>query len=268
MKKILSTGILIAIISLMMLVIPASTMKGHAVLTGTVCIAQSTTATACPSAPLNFAASASSSLTVTIFIQGSDALNGVDMSVMTDPTILNPTATSFCTGSTYCNSPPVTSIVAASPLVLIDCINGAPVANSGGSCNSYDGSGIASIGILNLGGGCVVTPCTGLIFTVTYHVIATTPAAIDVLVDNTNCMGQSVSSANDCILVSNGAAVDPETALVGAPVNGVMDANALATVNSVTRDDTTTAVSCSPASIAPAATSTCTATVTDTTTPS
>src|SRR6266487_3637345 len=167
--KILNKLPILALLSIFLAAMAVSSIPNtHAVLTGTVCGFNFNTATACPAAPTNIVAAAGTNITVTFFIQGSDALNGVDMSVQSNPAILNPLLTSFCTG-------------------------------------------------------------------------------------------QSITGTNDCILVTNGPAVEPEVTIAGASVGGTADPNAMVTVNNVVKDNTSTTVSCSPATIVPTGTSTCTA---------
>jgi PKD domain/Bacterial Ig-like domain (group 3) len=257
MKKILRIRLLLTIISLILVAIPIAALpRANAVFTGEVCILASSTATSCGTTPPNFTPATGTSLTVSFFIQGSDALNGIKMSVKTDNTILNPTAISS-----------VGTVVPPPQITLVDCINGVPVAGSGASCQAgIDGVGVASLGILSLGGA-TIAPTTGMMFSVTYSVLSNSPAAIDVLAVS-GCAGGSVTGTNDCVLISDGAAVVPETALVGATVNGVTDANALATVNNVFGiDPSTTSVACNPNIVSIGKPSTCTATVTDTTAP-
>ena len=258
MRKIQRTRILLAIISLIIVTIPVATLpKTHAVLTGEICILASATATSCGTTPPNFKPAAGTPMTVSIFIQGSDALGGSKISIVTDPTKLNPTAISS-----------VGTVVPVPGITLVDCINGVPVPLSGGTCQAgIDGNGVASLGILSLGA-TTIAPTTGLLFTVTYNVLSTSPAAIDVLVV-AGCVGGSVTGTDDCVLITAGAAVDPETLLVGATVNGVADVNALATSNNVfvSFDPTTTSVACTPSTVSISKTSTCTAAVTDTTIP-
>ncbi|HVH14708.1 MAG TPA: hypothetical protein VNA15_03195, partial [Candidatus Angelobacter sp.] len=231
MKKIFVMSLLFTIT--LLLAARIDTFPVHGQLTGTVCVVSSTSATSCPSAPPSFFDSSSRNLTVALFISGSNAMGGAKVSVVTNPMILNPTAISF-----------VGTVVPA-PIVLVDCINGVPVAGSGGSCQAgIDGSGVASLGILSLGRN-TIAPTTGLLFTVTFNVLSTTQTGIDVLV-NSGCAGNSITGTNDCILITAGAFVDPEKALVGALVNGVTDPNALATTSAAPAGTTATSVNCSP----------------------
>ena len=184
---------------------PHNAMLAHGALVGTVCIAPQGVSK-CPSSPVIIPGPASGSLTISVFINSSDSFGGISVSVVTDPTILNPTSISD-TGTA----------VPGSLLTLIDCVNGAPQAGAG--CNPYDGVGIASLGISSLGT-LTVPPTTGLLFTITYNILAiTTGTPISFLTDSANCAGQSVANTNDCLLITAGAATIPENAQTATFVN-------------------------------------------------
>src|SRR5260370_6866307 len=90
-------------------------------------------------------------VSVPINIQGSDALNGFDIQVLADPTIL--------TGASVI----LTSSILTSPNIVIECINGILVAGS--TCAPPDANGVGPLG--------VATPASppaasALRFTITY----------------------------------------------------------------------------------------------------
>jgi len=136
-----------------------------------------------------------STVSVPINIAGSDALNGFDVQVFADPTILSATSVS------------VTGSVLASPTIVIECINGILVAGS--TCAPQDGNGVVHLGAAHIGS-LTVAPTSGLLFTINYNVVgntAGTPISF-----NTGCAGTSVSG--DCVTVSNGSPTAvPETDL-------------------------------------------------------
>lgn len=170
--------------------------------TGVVCI-NAAGSTGCPASSLHIPGQAAgTTLTVAVNIAGSDGLSGVSVSVLTDPTILNPVSISS-TGT----------VVPGSTLTLTDCVNGVP--QSGAQCTSgVDGVGVASLGILSLGG-TTIAPTTGHLFSVTYNVLAASPlTTIGFQSSATSCSGQSVTGTTDCVLITSGAAVLSETAEV------------------------------------------------------
>src|SRR5215467_10654882 len=76
---------------LALLVLPASILPGHAFITGTVCIADSSSNN-CPSSLPAFTGATGSQLTVAINVQGSDSLFGFEIRVKTDTSVLNPSS--------------------------------------------------------------------------------------------------------------------------------------------------------------------------------
>src|SRR5207249_8486011 len=100
--------------------------------TGLVCITASTTATNCPGSPPTIAnLAAGSTLTIGVFIQGSDPMGGFDIYVKTDNTVLSPTAAVF-------------GPLIAHPSLSIRCINGI---NVEGSCTlgTANGPGVVEM---------------------------------------------------------------------------------------------------------------------------
>src|SRR5438094_4791538 len=62
---------------------------GQAQLTGLVCLAPAG-ATACPAPPVTIGGLVGAQLTVNVVIQGSDSINGFDITLKTDHTVLKP----------------------------------------------------------------------------------------------------------------------------------------------------------------------------------
>lgn len=126
---------------------------------------------------------APATVSVPINIVGSDPLNGFDIQVVADPTILS--ASSVTLGS-----------VLASPSIVIECINGILVVGS--TCAPQDANGVVHLGAAQIGS---LTSASGVLFTINYNVVgntAGTPISF-----NTGCSGTSV--AGDCVTISNGS---------------------------------------------------------------
>src|SRR2546427_148984 len=141
--------------------------RAHA-LTGTVCITASATAPSCPaSAPSLGPITPGQNFTVGVFVQASDAMGGFDIYVQADNTFVNPRTAAL---GTLIAGPSLTSI----------CVNGSSAPPAGtGSCtvNSANGPGVVEVTTLESSGGneCGgIGPCSGMAFTVTYHLVAST----------------------------------------------------------------------------------------------
>src|SRR5260370_41718214 len=86
-RLLLSIPLLLASLFLASHAVPSA----HAQFTGKVCITDSTTATSCPtSAPVLGPFTAGQTFTVGVFIQGSDAMGGLDIYVKSDPPFVTP----------------------------------------------------------------------------------------------------------------------------------------------------------------------------------
>src|SRR5207244_11303568 len=102
---------------------------------------------------------AGSIFSVGVFIQGSDAMGGFDIYVRSDPAYARPINASL-------------GNLIADPLLTSICVNGS---NQTGDCtvNSANGPGVVEVttidanGVNECGG---VSPCSGMAFTITYHV--------------------------------------------------------------------------------------------------
>jgi hypothetical protein len=122
-------------------------------------------------------------VSVPINIAGSDPLNGFDIQVLADPTILSGASVSL-----------VGSVI-TSPTIVIECINGILVAGS--TCAPQDGAGVVHLAAAHVGS---LTAGNGLLFTINYNIVgssAGTPISF-----NTGCSGTSV--LGDCVTISNG----------------------------------------------------------------
>ena len=193
----------------LVLLFPTSTPNAHAFITGTVCIADPSISN-CPSSPPTFTGSTGSQLTVAVNVQGSDNIQGFDIHVKTDPSVLNPTSFSVA-GDVLSNYP------GSFGVFFFGCINNTPVNGGNGCSSAVDGPGIVRVVATGLGGSGTVVPTTGLLFTITYNVVnggssasigyPTAPAG------TVGCDPSSVSGTTTCIQVVNNAGVKiPENA--------------------------------------------------------
>ena len=169
---------------------------------GTVCIGPDLPAqTACPASTIAFTGPVttgpSTQLRVQVFLSGSSPMNGADVVLFANPTVLNPvgvdlTGTLFPTGFT----------------ILAECINGALIAGS--SCNAVtDVAGTIHVSIVGFSGALSPSGETGLIFTAIFDIVgASTSTTIGFQTNanlpppNTGCSNGSV--VNTCIRISDG----------------------------------------------------------------
>ncbi len=158
---------------------------------GIVCIEPSST-TSCPpptvlSGPIN------TQLKVAVNIQNSPGLNGFDISVKTNPSILS--LQSFdTTGNVFTGQ---------NIIVIRNCINGAGTACQTG----VDGPGVASLAIVAINF-ITPTPTTGRLFAINYNIIGS--SASTPIVYPTGC----TNTSNDgfCVTIANGGvAAVPES---------------------------------------------------------
>ena len=170
-----------------------------------VCITPTTSATSCPNgAPSIGPQTLGSTFTIGVFIQSSDAMGGFDISVRSDPALVNPI------GAALGN-------LIVGPLSTAICINGFNGGNTGGTCEAaepggngpgYDnGPGVVQVttmkasGLNECGG---VSPCSGMAFTITYQAVGSTPSTPLFFPSAPPCFVSSVSSpANVCVLVAS-----------------------------------------------------------------
>jgi len=177
--------------------------------TGLVCITTSTSATSCPtSAPTIGPLTAGTVFTVGVFIQGSDAMGGLDIYVRSDPAFVNPTGAAL---GNLIASPSLTSI----------CINGSATV---GSCtvNTANGPGVVEVTTIESSGSneCGgISPCSGMAFTITYQVVGTGPDTLLSYPTAAGCSASSVSSPpNTCVEVADAAGTVLSENIQGATV--------------------------------------------------
>jgi hypothetical protein len=125
-------------------------------------------------------------LRVSVFIQNSAPLNGFDITVLADHTILQPSGADL-TGFIFTQT---------SFIILAECVGG-----SGSGCTSTDTPDTIHVAVVCMG--CLTpNPTTGLLFTAVYNVVAqTTGTPIGY---QTGCSSSSVSGTTTCVTVANG----------------------------------------------------------------
>jgi len=125
----------------------------HAQSTGTVCIAD-ISSTSCPSTPPSFTGPLGQNQ-FAVNIQNSDRFNALDISVKTDPFVLEPASIDL-TGS----------LIHDPRQIVRECINNNPVV---GSCRSgIDDYGVVSLAVTALGYS-IEAPASGRLFSITYN---------------------------------------------------------------------------------------------------
>ena len=166
---------------------------------GTVCIA-SAFSNSCPATPSMFQGTVGGQLTVSVNVQNSPALNGFDVQVLTDPSILKPVGDDL-RGSVFPN------IIVAQNTV-----------------NPTTGlvrvAEVAGLGFVT------TAPTTGHFFNITYNIVGSTPGTF--ILFPTGCAG--TSNDNTCVTVVNAGVIDPENILEAnftstAPPDFTMSAN-------------------------------------------
>src|SRR6266699_1721125 len=155
----------------MVLVLPGLVPRARAA-TGLVCIAdQSVNPASCPASPPNLTGPVGSVVTVAVNIQGSDSLNGFDISVQVNPGVLQPLNIMF-------NN----SVIVSPNFVSVQTANST--------------TGIARLALVALG--YVVTgPVTGNLFDIRYQVLSSNSGTA--ILFQSGCVGTSVP--NICVTV-------------------------------------------------------------------
>jgi hypothetical protein len=191
-KKILYSSVLLLLGTIFL--IPA-TSPVHGQFTGTVCII-ATSSASCPSSPATIGGTVGTQLRVTVFIQGSDALNGAQVILLADHTIIKPAGAD------------ITGTVVPGGSILQECIGGVLV--RGNVCGSRDTADTIDVAVIAGPGQITNAPTTGLLFTAIYNVTAATSGTP--IGYQTGC-APPTSVSNTCITITNGTLTpDPENA--------------------------------------------------------
>src|SRR5689334_885281 len=157
----------------MVLVLPSLVPRARAA-TGLVCIADpSLNPASCPSSPASLQGTLGSTIPVAVNIQGSDSINGFDISVQVNPSVLQPVNITF--GNSVLHSP---------NFVQISSVNST--------------TGIARLALVGLGY-VVAGPVTGNLFIIDYRVLSATGGTA--IVFQAGCSNTSVP--NICVTVVN-----------------------------------------------------------------
>jgi hypothetical protein len=189
-KKILYPSVLLLLGTIFL--IPATT-PAHGQFTGTVCIIPTSSST-CPSSPATIGGTVGTQLRVSVFIQGSDALNGAQVVLLADHTVLKPAGAD------------ITGTVVPGGSTILECIGGVLV--QGNVCGSQDTADTIDVAVVAGPGQITTPPTTGLLFTAIYNVTAATSGTS--IGYQTGCTPPT-SVSNTCITITNGTLnPDPE----------------------------------------------------------
>ena len=186
--------------------------SAHAQLTGLVCVTFPSTSTSCPSGPPTIGPlTLGSTFTVGVFINGSSAMGGFDIYVAANPAFLSPASA-------------VLGPLIASPSLTSICVNSSA---QNGTCTvgTANGPGVVEVSTIESSGAneCGnVSPCSGLAFTITYRVVASTPNTTLFYPIAAGCSTSSVSSPpNTCVLVDSAVGANLPENVQGASVTMV-----------------------------------------------
>jgi hypothetical protein len=154
---------------------------------GVVCIVSVGT-DGCPQTSPVFSGSLGTNLTVAVNIQGAIPTNGFDISILTDPSLLNPVAIDY--NATILPSP---------HQVWNECINGNLVIGGGcsGGAIGPQVPGVAELAMSSFYG--LTAPTTGVLFTVTFNILGKTNSTIGY---QTGCRFSSVVGTTTCVEVT------------------------------------------------------------------
>src|SRR5437016_2207494 len=133
-------------------------------------------------------------LRVSVFIQNSTGLNGFDVTLLADHTILRPAGADL-TGS----------VLPGPQTLLLECLSG--ILLSGPTCSSTDTIDTLHLAVGSTPGTITGTPTTGLLFTAIYNVTGT--ASSTSLGFQTGCGSPSAPTSDPpvCVTVANGSTI-------------------------------------------------------------
>jgi len=184
-KKLSVSIVLFGLVIASLSFLPAMPRSAHAQFTGIVCLTAMTTS--CPSSAPTFSGSVGNQIVVNVVIQGSDSLNGFDISVQADPTVLSPVSISSA-GNVFAGQNTFTQI------------------------NSTNTStGVARLAEVALGF-MTPSPTTGLLFSIRYNIVGSTTGTA--IAYPSGCSNSSVAGTTTCVQVTNPgmpSGLDPET---------------------------------------------------------
>ena len=185
------SSILLILLGVLSTVTGVSFAQVHAQVQGIVCISDPSS-TSCPATPITFAGMNGTRLDVAVNIQGSQGLNGFDIFVKADPTVLSAVSVDL-----------TASVLGPNVLTIADCIG-----FTGFGCSAPEnGVGIVRVAMVALAFS-TTTPTTGHLFSVEYNTIKTV-SNIKLGYQN-GCTGTSVSP-DFCVTVVQAGTLLPET---------------------------------------------------------
>ncbi len=154
---------------------------------GLVCLTP-VSANACPAPPVTVSGSVGGQLMVPVLVQGSDILNGFDITLKTNHTVLVPAGVS------------VTGSLLTGGTTVLECLG--TVLKAGPRCSPTDTPDTLHLVLAGPPGFFTFAPTTGLLFTAVYNITGTATTSI---VYQTGCSPSSVSGTSTCVLVTNGS---------------------------------------------------------------
>jgi hypothetical protein len=169
----------------------------HGQMTGTVCLTNPGS-TSCPSSPASIGGTVGTQIRVSVFIQASNTLNGIDITLLADHTSLKPAGADL-TGT----------VLPGPQNVIEECLGGVLV--HGNTCASTDTPDTLHLAAFACPGCFTPQPTTGLLFTAIYNITAASSGTP--LGYQTGCPSPtSVPNSTTCVYVLNGSTTpDPET---------------------------------------------------------
>lgn len=183
--------------------------------TGLVCLADPTSAPAPPSNPCPAPpgptlsgplTSPNTQITIGVFVNGSDAINGFDITLLTNHTILSPVRIDL-TGT----------VLIGTPVIAVECLSRV------GNCFSTDT--LDTVHLFAFVSSLTSSPTTGLLFTVTYNITGVTPTGGIPIGFQTRCSNTSVAGGV-CVTMPNGTPTpDPELSQTAAFDNHAASTN-------------------------------------------
>lgn len=185
------SSILLILLGVLSTITGVSFPPVHAQAQGVVCISDPSSAS-CPAVPIAFTGLNGTRLDVAVNIQGSQGMNGFDIFVKADPTVLSAVSVDL-----------TASVLGPNVLTVADCIG-----FTGFGCSAPgNGVGVIRVAMVALAFS-TTTPTTGHLFSVKYNIIKTV-STIKVGYQN-GCSSTSVLP-DFCVTVVQGGTLLPET---------------------------------------------------------
>lgn len=143
----------------------------------------------CPINPIPITGTVGSQLRISILIQRSEGLDGFDITLLADHSILSPAGIDLSG-----------TVLVGTPVVIAECVGGVLI--RGSECSSIDTADTLELAATSAPGSpLTVEPTTGLLFTAIYNIIAATSGTA--IGFQTSCTNTSVSGGI-CASIANG----------------------------------------------------------------